>query len=381
MNHRLKILCVLLLVALTPGSGFGNITKVSAPSASIGGTLTSGTAGSVLFVGPGPVFAQDNASLFFDDTSNYLGIGTTSPVAPLSVAREYFNTTAGEQYGQFNSVYYEIADTGRKHGQRNQTYMFNASGVLADVAGMSSTLSKLGNGNVTSAMGYHARVDNNTAAAVVTNAYGLFIESGLRTGVVTNDFGVYQQDTTAKNFFGGKVGIGSTTAPQNLLEVSQLAGTTPGTVGSYGIKLSNGGTSAIAFGANGAHNLIQSYSRPLKINDQGQNTLINPSSGFVGIGSASPTEILDVVGSAKVTDAGGNGGNVPHERVRRSNTSNASATCAVTCSAGETATGGGCDNTLALNLARSYPSADATWSCEYTLATGDCTAWAVCFDY
>ena len=72
---------------------------------------------------------------------------------------------------------------------------------------------------------------------------------------------------------------------------------------------------------------------------------------------------------------------VPNTRTRRSDTTTTSATCSVTCSAGETATGGGCQNTLALNLVNSYPSADDTWTCEYTLATGDCTAWAVCFNY
>lgn len=44
---------------------------------SIGGTVTSGTTGSVLFVGAGPVLAQDNANFFWDDTNNTFGIGTT----------------------------------------------------------------------------------------------------------------------------------------------------------------------------------------------------------------------------------------------------------------------------------------------------------------
>lgn len=105
------------------------------------------------------------------------------------------------------------------------------------------------------------------------------------------------------------------------------------------------------------------------------------SDGKVGIGTITPTQTLDVVGTTKVTDAGGAGGNVPHERVRRSSTTNTSATCSVSCSAGETVTGGGCQNSLALNMADNYPSADDTWSCEYTLATGNCTAWAVCFQY
>lgn len=52
----------------------------------IGSTVTSATAGSVLFAGVAGVLAQDNASLFFDDTNNRLGIGTASPTQALDVS-------------------------------------------------------------------------------------------------------------------------------------------------------------------------------------------------------------------------------------------------------------------------------------------------------
>ncbi|MFZ2523618.1 MAG: tail fiber domain-containing protein, partial [Minisyncoccia bacterium] len=50
-----------------------------------GGSVTSGTTGSILFIGSGPVLAQDNANFFFDDTNNRLGLGTTTPWGMLSV--------------------------------------------------------------------------------------------------------------------------------------------------------------------------------------------------------------------------------------------------------------------------------------------------------
>ena len=59
----------------TPGGGGAGM--------SIGGAVTAGTTGSVLFVGPGPVLAQDNPSLFWDDTNNRLGVLTTSPDFPI----------------------------------------------------------------------------------------------------------------------------------------------------------------------------------------------------------------------------------------------------------------------------------------------------------
>ena len=60
-----------------------------------------------------------------------------------------------------------------------------------------------------------------------------------------------------------------------------------------------------------------------------------------------------------------------------SDTSAASATCSKTCSAGS-AWGGGCTNTVALALQKSYQTGGNTWNCEYALATGDCTAQVSC---
>jgi hypothetical protein len=130
---------------------------------------------------------------------------------------------------------------------------------------------------------------------------------------------------------------------------------------------------------------------------------IDGASGKAGFGTASPaagvtigagtpsvastTDDIYVTGTAEVagktvlTDAGGAGGNVPHAVIRRSSTTATSATCAVTCSANEVVLGGGCVNTLAVALQNSYPSAAVTYSCTYLLATGDCTAWAICAKY
>jgi hypothetical protein len=51
----------------------------------IGGTITSATAGSVLFAGASGVLAQDNANFFWDDTNNRLGIGSTTLGSSLQV--------------------------------------------------------------------------------------------------------------------------------------------------------------------------------------------------------------------------------------------------------------------------------------------------------
>jgi hypothetical protein len=77
------------------GSTFGgnsNLTFTKAtntlavPNISVTVLTASLTQGSVLFSGPSGVVTQDNTNFFWDDTNNYLGIGTTSPARPLHVS-------------------------------------------------------------------------------------------------------------------------------------------------------------------------------------------------------------------------------------------------------------------------------------------------------
>ena len=47
------------------------------------GTGTAFTLGSVVFAGASGVYFQDNANFFWENTGNYLGIGTASPTYPV----------------------------------------------------------------------------------------------------------------------------------------------------------------------------------------------------------------------------------------------------------------------------------------------------------
>lgn len=58
------------------------------------GTSTAFTAGSLVFAGPSGVYAQDNANLFFNDSTNRLGVGTSSPSTTLHVNSGAVNGTA-----------------------------------------------------------------------------------------------------------------------------------------------------------------------------------------------------------------------------------------------------------------------------------------------
>lgn len=54
-------------------------------SMAIGGTITSATAGSVLFAGTSGILSQNNANFFWDNTNARLGLGTASPSYTLDV--------------------------------------------------------------------------------------------------------------------------------------------------------------------------------------------------------------------------------------------------------------------------------------------------------
>ncbi len=51
------------------------------------GTTTAFTAGSVVFAGASGVYSQDNTNLFWDDTNNRLGVGTTSPGSSIETTK------------------------------------------------------------------------------------------------------------------------------------------------------------------------------------------------------------------------------------------------------------------------------------------------------
>jgi hypothetical protein len=76
----LSVLCLALKANANLSNGGGG-----SGSSAIGGTVTSGTEGSVLVLGPGGVLAQDNSKFFYDLTNDLLGLGTASPTGNLEI--------------------------------------------------------------------------------------------------------------------------------------------------------------------------------------------------------------------------------------------------------------------------------------------------------
>ena len=80
------------LASITVSNGAGSIVidaiqdiRTSASPTFVNATLSGKTPGSILFAGAGGLIQQDNASLFFDDTNNRLGLLTAAPTRTLDV--------------------------------------------------------------------------------------------------------------------------------------------------------------------------------------------------------------------------------------------------------------------------------------------------------
>ena len=114
------------------------------------------------------------------------------------------------------------------------------------------------------------------SAGTITNFYGLFLKNKTSGGTITNYWGVYQEDTAAKNYFAGNVGIGTT--PNQLLTVK----------GELGIQ---------AIGSTNYWVVYTAADNTLRFNYNtaaGLDKIVVESFGHVGIGVDSPAEILHV---------------------------------------------------------------------------------------
>tara|TARA_R110000868_G_scaffold158316_2_gene386305 strand:+ start:2230 stop:5232 length:3003 start_codon:yes stop_codon:yes gene_type:complete len=113
----------------------------------IGGSITSATAGSVLFAGTSGVLQQDNANFFWDDANNRLGIGTASPSNDITLSKNQnastnilvSNTTSGTA-SQIQLILTSDATAGSGNLSKKSN-TFTTSGIinLADLVLQNST--------------------------------------------------------------------------------------------------------------------------------------------------------------------------------------------------------------------------------------------------
>ena len=203
-------------------------------------TLTSGR---VPFMTTNGRLADD--SLFtWDNVNKRLGIGTASPIAPLSVS----GTHTGTAYGFLSAqTYTPTADSSQavygglcqsiKTGAFNLTSVGcigfavqatqNGTGTIAALQGVTSIIRSLDSGAITSGYSFYAQSPGVTAGSIAI-AYGVFIQTQKASGVTTG-YGIYSQGTADINFFGGVVslGVASPTARLHIAAGAAAASSAP----------------------------------------------------------------------------------------------------------------------------------------------------------
>src|SRR3990167_3784239 len=170
----------------------GQLGDIGDGGISIGGTITGGTEGSVLFVGAGGVLAQDNANFFWDDTTNRLGLGTATPNNTIQVAGLInfnptdFNTLLGQEaganlaVGARNNVYIgyragkssvtSTAAADQNVGIGSETLLANETGFQNLALGMSALTSNT-SGNQNVAIGFNTLITNSVGDENVAIGY------------------------------------------------------------------------------------------------------------------------------------------------------------------------------------------------------------------
>lgn len=201
-------------------------------------TFSAMTVGSILFAGAAGLLSQDNASLFWDDTNNRLGLGTTTPARALDLLGTVDNGSSGTIRGSrtlsattlsFASVVSRAISTGDMADDFGAGFAVD----IRDTAGVDNFAKILS--------GFRNGADNSIGVALYTLIAGVEAErlritatglSGFGTTTPQNRLdvsgamalGTYAGVNTAPTdgaIISGNVGIGTTTP----LSVLHLSGT------------------------------------------------------------------------------------------------------------------------------------------------------------
>ena len=197
-------------------------------SLEIGNTITSATAGSVLFAGTSGVLAQDNANFFWDDTNNRLGIGTATPTKALEVSSDaLINTlTIGTALAATSTPNMAIG---------YQALNATNTGTGSNTALGYQVLKALTTGYSNTSGGYQSMVNATTTRE--STAFGYHSLNQLRGGICNTALGAYALFTTNSGGFNTALGTYAAYGNDN---------------GTYNISI---GYQSLYSNASGSHNI------------------------------------------------------------------------------------------------------------------------------
>jgi hypothetical protein len=246
-----------------------------------------------------------NGNNISNTNSGNVGIGTTSPAYKLDVTTNFRLTSDGTSH-MFN-WYPAITSSGTNY---YKAFDINAY-QLPISSGVTESGYRIGLGvqgfvsdnNFAGTLGYQygiwARHGSNVAASGsrINNSYGVYIDSMTTANTtIDNLFGLYQASASAKNYFGGNVGIGTSSPSANLHVESSSSPTirlvsTGDNVAYQRIKGSTGDWYVGLFGS-------ADYSIGDITNSNTTYLTVKRTSGNVGLGTTSPGQRLTVAGNA-----------------------------------------------------------------------------------
>lgn len=170
--------------------------------------------------------ANASAMMFLNPRPTYTGVETAAenfyahyiyctPIVNVS------HVNSGAIYGQIMSINRNhlpaTADNGSLSSLIGQSISFGHMDTVALVAPVSTFVTGL-------------RIAPQIKSGTITTLYGIIINTAATGGSVTNYYGLYQEDTTAKNYFAGNIGMGTTEFGTSAAKVFGMAnGTAPST--------------------------------------------------------------------------------------------------------------------------------------------------------
>lgn len=252
-----------LAISPAPRSG------VAPPSEGGTGTSTQFTIGSVVFAGASGVYSQDNANFFWDDTNNFLGLGTASPNARI-------NTVGHNQFSL---------------GLTAQTSSTQTAILNHPVAALSNTSTAAGNG-----AGLRYQLADTGGTARTAGGIGVVATAKAASSVTADMYFYTGAAEQMRITSGGDVLIGSTSGTGAKLNVTGLIRSRIGAdftdVNHDGLAGSLASSSSLFLYAGGAN--------PLLLHTNTIERMRIDSSGNVGVGTtANASAILDVQSTTK----------------------------------------------------------------------------------